>query len=403
MRWVSPVLLACGVWLAQGKIYFHETFDDDPFKAGRWVASKWKEGEGLQGKFDLSSGELYHDKKADQGLKTTQDARFYTASAKFPSFSNKGKPLVVQFQTKNEQNIECGGNYIKLGPDMGDQTKFSGDTKYNIMFGPDQCGSATRKTHLIFHYGGKNLDRKKDLEMKGDTLSHLYTLILQPDNTYEVRIDTEKVASGSLYEDWDFLPPKRIKDPKVSKPKDWVDDKEIDDPNDKKPTDWVDQKQIPDPNAKKPEDWDDEEDGEWTPPMIDNPAFKGEWKPKRIPNPAYKGEWEHPMIDNPDYKEDKEVYKYDDFSWVGVDVWQVKAGTIYDNILLGDDVKEAEDIAKRTFVPLRDAEKKKKEAKDKAEEEERKRRLEEDKKKAADKKDEEEDEDEEEDDKKDEL
>lgn len=30
-------------------------------------------------------------------------------------------------------------------------------------------------------------------------------------------------------------------------------------------------------------------DGEWEPPMIDNPEYKGEWKPKQIDNPAYKG------------------------------------------------------------------------------------------------------------------
>lgn len=45
---------------------------------------------------------------------------------------------------------------------------------------------------------------------------------------------------------------------------------------------------IPDPDAKKPEDWDDEMDGEWEPPMIDNPDYKGEWKPKQIDNPDYK-------------------------------------------------------------------------------------------------------------------
>ena len=39
----------------------------------------------------------------------------------------------------------------------------------------------------------------------------------------------------------------------------------------------------------QPEDWDDEMDGEWEPPMIDNPEYKGEWKPRQIDNPAYKG------------------------------------------------------------------------------------------------------------------
>lgn len=88
--------------------------------------------------------------------------------------------------------------------------------------------------------------------------------------------------------DWDFLPPKKIKDPEAKKPEDWDDRAKIDDPEDTKPADWDVPEHIPDPEAKKPEDWDDEMDGEWEPPMIDNPAYKGEWKPKQIDNPAYK-------------------------------------------------------------------------------------------------------------------
>ena len=34
--------------------------------------------------------------------------------------------------------------------------------------------------------------------------------------------------------DWDFLPPKTIKDPAVSKPSDWVDEPMMDDPADTK-------------------------------------------------------------------------------------------------------------------------------------------------------------------------
>eukprot|EP00960_Hanusia_phi_P035692 751872-Hanusia_phi.AAC.3 len=64
--------------------------------------------------------------------------------------------------------------------------------------------------------------------------------------------------------------------------------------------------QIVDPDAKKPDDWDDESDGEWEPPMIDNPKYQGEWKAKRIKNPAYKGKWEAPEIDNPDFVDDPE-------------------------------------------------------------------------------------------------
>lgn len=66
-------------------------------------------------------------------------------------------------------------------------------------------------------------------------MTHLYTLIVKPDNTYEVRIDNEKVESGELENDWDFLPAKKIKDPEAKKPEDWDDNEKIPDPNDKKP------------------------------------------------------------------------------------------------------------------------------------------------------------------------
>lgn len=63
----------------------------------------------------------------------------------------------------------------------------------------------------------------------------MYTLVVNPDNTYEVKIDNKKVESGSLEDDWDFLPPKKIKDPEAKKPEDWDDREKIPDPDDKKP------------------------------------------------------------------------------------------------------------------------------------------------------------------------
>lgn len=63
----------------------------------------------------------------------------------------------------------------------------------------------------------------------------MYTLILNPDQTYIVKIDNEKVESGSFEEDWDFLPPKKIKDPEAKKPEDWDDRAKIDDADDTKP------------------------------------------------------------------------------------------------------------------------------------------------------------------------
>jgi calreticulin len=120
---------------------------------------------------------------------------------------------------------------------------------------------------------------------------------------------------------------------------DWDEREEIDDPEDKKPEGYDDiPKQIVDPDASKPDDWDDDSDGEWEAPMIDNPEYKGEWKPKRIANTAYKGKWVAPDIENPKFQDDKELYNVvKSNSLVGFELWQVKAGTIFDNILVCDD------------------------------------------------------------------
>jgi len=334
------------VAIASAKVYFQESFGGDWEK--RWVVSTFKGAEA--GKWEVSAGKFYGDAEADKGLRTTEDARFYQISAELPEeFSNKGKDLIIQYSVKHEQNIDCGGGYIKLHPKGIDQVSYQGDTQYNIMFGPDICGSSTKRVHVIFNYKGKNHLIKKDVKCESDQFTHLYTLFLRPDNTYEVQIDGKEVAKGSLKEDWDLLLPKEIKDPKASKPSDWVDEKQIPDPTDKKPEGWDDiPKEIPDPAATKPEDWDDELDGEWERPTIDNPEYKGEWQPKMIDNPAYKGEWIHPMVPNPDFVDDENLYLYESNKFVGFELWQVKAGTIFDNILVTDDVAEATKWAEKT-------------------------------------------------------
>ena len=68
-----------------------------------------------------------------------------------------------------------------------------------------------------------------------DEFTHLYTLIVRPDNTYEVKIDNKKVESGKLEDDWDFLAPRTIPDPESKKPEDWDDRPKIDDPDATKP------------------------------------------------------------------------------------------------------------------------------------------------------------------------
>merc|ERR1712086_1128002 len=210
------------------------------------------------------------------------------------------------YQAKYEKDVECGGGYLKLGPKMDDLTAFGDPTVYNIMFGPDKCGY-TKRTHLIFNYKGKNVLKKSDLAYKqeGEGTSHVYRMVLKPDNTVRVEIDEEKIYEGS---------------------------------------------------------------------MKDNAAYKGDWSVKRISNPAYKGFWEAKKIANPEYEDDEKVYSFADFGFIGFDLWQVKGGTIFDNVIITDDVAEADTFAKKW--------------KDLSEVEKAKKKEEDDSKKADDKKDE---------------
>merc|ERR1711953_1492930 len=174
-------------------------------------------------------------------------------------------------------------------------------------------------------------------------------------------------------EDWEVLKPKEIADPSDKKPEDWADDSMIDDPEDKKPDDWVEEKRIVDSDAKKPDDWDDEEDGEREAPMKDNPAYKGDWNGKRISNPAYKGFWEAKKIANPEYEDDDAVYKYDAFGFIGFDLWQVKGGTIFDNVIICDDKADADAFAAK-WKALSDHEKEEKKKADDAKKDEDKKK-----------------------------
>lgn len=356
---VAAVVLSA----VSGKVYFEEPFNGE--LADRWVVSEAKTD---LGEFKLSSGKFFADEKENRGLQTSEDARFYAISAPLDApIDNTDKDLVVQFSVKFEQDIDCGGGYIKVLNNLTPK-KFDGDSPYNLMFGPDVCGS-DRKVHAILSYKGENKLIKRYVNVPNDVLTHQYTFILHPDKTYEILVDNEEKVKGSILEDWDFLPPKEIDDSEDKKPEDWVDEEYIVDPEDKKPEDWVDgPATIADPEAKKPEDWNDEDDGEWEVPVIPNPEFKGEWKAKEIKNPEYKGEWKPKKIPNPEYKEDDTIGQYTS-SHVGFDLWQVKSGTIFDNILVTDDVEYAKQYAKDHFTAHKEAEEKVKEEMDKKEEE----------------------------------
>ena len=117
------------------------------------------------GKFVRTAGRFHGDADADRSIQTLQDARFYALSCNFPAFSNKDKMLVVRFTVKHEQNLDCGGGYVKLFDCKLDQSGMHVDSPY-VMFLPDICEPGTKRVHVIFDHEGKNHLIKEEIRCK---------------------------------------------------------------------------------------------------------------------------------------------------------------------------------------------------------------------------------------------
>ena len=339
--YTSPVL-------DQSKVYFAEHFDDASKFEKKWVKSAAKK-EGISEDIAKYDGEwkiessVKDSLSGDSGLVLKSKAKHSAISAKLNRpFVFNTKPLIVQYEVLFQEGQECGGAYLKLlteGKDSNNLSQFHDKTPYTIMFGPDKCGN-DHKLHFIFrHVNPKNgsieekhckKPKERFDEFFADKIPHLFTLIVKPDNSFEIKIDKKVVHFGNLLEDFapPVNPPAEIDDPSDKKPSDWDDRERIPDPEAVKPENWdedapaqiIDEdavmpdgwlenepKHIPDSGAQKPEDWDIEMDGDWEPPLIDNPACAdvvgcGKWEPPLIDNPKYKGKWTAPLIDNPNYK-----------------------------------------------------------------------------------------------------
>lgn len=285
---------------------------------------------------DAFVNNLWHNHSADLSvdedgsLVTLSNGSFYAASAPIVPVISDPLSVRVAFSVQHTQQLSCGGGYVKLMPKF-DPTEFNGDTPYSIMFGPDVCGG-DKKIQAILSYNGTNVPLTTIVPIAVDTRVHVYSLLLNVANRkYQISVDGDVRSAGSIEDAWNLLASRLIPDPSVSKPDDWVDEAEIPDPEDVKPTDWEEMPTIADPSSSKPEDWSDDDDGEWEAPQVANPRYKGAWVQKRIPNPEYQGVWKHPTIPNPDFEDDPRLCMYT-FGAIGIDIWQVEAGTKFTNI-----------------------------------------------------------------------
>ncbi|KAI3512756.1 hypothetical protein L1887_20075 [Cichorium endivia] len=373
---------------------FYDSFDE-PFEE-RWIVSENKDYSGVW-QHSKSEG---HD---DYGLLVSEKARKYAIVKELDKpVDLKDTTTILQFEVRLQNGLECGGAYLKyLRPQESGWTAklFNNESPYSIMFGPDKCG-ATNKVHFILKH--KNPINGEYIEhhltsppsVPSDKLTHVYTAIINPGNELRILVDGEEKKKANFLSTKDFeptiIPEKTIPDPDDKKPEDWDERAKIPDPDAVKPDDWdetapmeiLDEEaempegwlenepeEIDDPESVKPEDWDDEEDGEWEAPKIDNPICEsapgcGEWKRPMKRNPNYKGKWHAPLIENPNYKGiwkprqipnpnyfELENPNFDPIAAVGIEIWTMQDGILFDNILIGNDEKVATSIRDATWKP----------------------------------------------------
>lgn len=393
---------------AKGNTFFTETFDDADSIGSRWILSEARKDDAdeniakYDGVWKVEEPEV-NPLQGDQGLVLKSRARHHAIAAKLDTpYEFNGKPFVVQYEVKFQNGQDCGGAYIKLltqTPKL-DLGQFGDKTGYTVMFGPDKCGTDD-KLHFIFRHKNPSTGMfeekhaKKPTKSKATTFTdkktHLYTLVVMPDNSFEVYVDQDMVNSGNLLEDVTpaVNPEKEIVDPNEKKPETWDDKEKIADPDAVKPEEWdedepemiVDESAVKpegwlddeeeltaDPNAEKPTDWDDDMDGEWEPPMITNPLcetapgcgewvapkvkntkYQGIWKAPMIDNPNYQGKWKPSKIPNPDYFEDLEPYKMTTIDAVGLELWSMSDNIYFDNFIITDSKETADQWAADTF------------------------------------------------------
>ncbi|XP_055016358.1 calnexin [Boleophthalmus pectinirostris] len=397
----------------RGEHYFAESFDRDTLDG--WVLSSAKKEDADEdiAKYDGKwAVEEMKDTKlsGDKGLVLKSKAKHHAISAQLlRPFTFTNKPLIVQYEVNFQSGIDCGGAYVKLltqTPDL-DLAQFVDKTPYTIMFGPDKCGE-DYKLHFIFRHKNPKTGeyeekhaKKPDADLRTyytDKKTHLYTLVINPDNSFEVLVDQTVVNSGNLLTDVTppVNPPAEIEDPDDQKPEDWDERAKIQDPDATKPEDWDEDApaQVPDdsavkpegwlddepeyigdPDALKPDDWDEDMDGEWEAPQVPNPKCEtapgcGEWKRPMVDNPSYKGKWKPPMIDNPNYQgvwkprkipnpaffEDLEPFKMSAFSAVGLELWSMSSDIFFDNFFITDDRNVAERWASEGWALKKTAE-----------------------------------------------
>ena len=348
-----------------GNVLFYESFGDGSLE--RWKISKNDKYKG-----EWSIGETYPPQGRENETALIQLTRnaHHAISTVFPTpitFDTKN-PLVIQYEFRAQHSFTCSGAYLKLFSGKAfDPEKLDNNTQWTIMFGPDRCGE-THSIRLIFNIFNPKKQKMEERQLihppsfPSDRNNHLFTLILRPDSTFEIRLDNTKARSGTLYDDFDppIVPKKQIPISSGKKTHNLDDIEYIEELEEIPSTQEINNDEepelIPDPNAQKPNYWDDHILGKWEPPLIRNPNSKSQLKVvnrKLVKNPNYNGGLKTEMKENPDYYPVSDPTRIPSFTGIGFELWCTNKLLSFTNILISKSEEETVMWNSEDFLPRR--------------------------------------------------
>ncbi|XP_060040723.1 calreticulin-3 isoform X2 [Erinaceus europaeus] len=197
--------------------------------------------------------------------------------------------------------------------------------------GPDICGFDLKKVHVILHFQNQYHHNKKPIRCKVDAFTHLYTLVLRPDLTYAVKIDGQVVEAGSVEYDWQLTSLRSARRAAARAREQAGAGHQA--------QDW--EKQFLDTSTSTAGEWSPGLDGA---ALLQKPPYQDGLRPEGISGDVWLQE-ERP----PSSWAEFDLTEFEDIGAIGLDLWQVRSGTIFDNFLITDDEDYAERFGRATW------------------------------------------------------
>ncbi|XP_048198661.1 calreticulin-3 isoform X2 [Perognathus longimembris pacificus] len=105
-------------------------------------------------------------------------------------------------------------------------------------------------------------------------------------------------------------------------------------------------------DTSAPSDWNSELDGDWQAAMLQKPPYQDGLRAEGIDQDV----WLHQKMQSASYLLQHDLSEFENIGAIGLELWQVRSGTIFDNFLITDDEEYAVKFGKATWGETKDPE-----------------------------------------------